>query len=383
MVNMAGIPSFSTHRLPETAIQKRAEVREFLAQQRAAGTEFRSNSWTRVDRAFSEQCGTRGYIGATWPKVHGGQELSPIEQFVVIEEMLAAGAPVGGHWLADRQSGPQIIRFGSERAKREILPKIVAGRCCFAIGMSEPGAGSDLASVRTRATRDNGGWRINGRKIWTTNAHNAQYMTVLCRTEPGSERHAGLTQMIVALPNPAVTISAIDNLAGEREFNEVAFDDCFVPDDMVLGEPGQGWMIVTSELALERSGPDRFMSTVPLLREAGAVVVDSQDEREVRRTLGRMVAHLATLRAMSMSVGGMIESGQSPNLQAAVVKDLGAVVEQEMVEAARDLIEERAPEIDQNLAEHYRRAVLEAPSFSLRGGTREILRGIIGKSLAR
>jgi len=380
---MAGVPVFSTHRLPDAAKQKRAEVREFLEQQRAAGTEFRSNSWTRVDRAFSEQCGARGYIGATWPKAHGGQGLSPIEHFVVIEEMLAAGAPVGGHWLAERQSGPQIIRFGSERAKRQILPEIVAGRCCFAIGMSEPGAGSDLASVRTRATRDEGGWRINGRKIWTTNAHNAQYMTVLCRTESGSERHAGLTQMIVALPNSAVTISPIYNLVGEREFNEVAFDDCFVPDDMVLGEPGQGWMIVTSELALERSGPDRFMSTVPLLRDAGALSVGTEAERQVRRKLGRVVAHLATLRGMSMSVGGMIESGQSPNLQAAVVKDLGAVLEQEMVEVARELIEEEASEIDAELKRHYERAVLEAPSFSLRGGTREILRGIIGKSLTR
>lgn len=380
---MAGVPVFSTHRLPDMAKQKRAEVREFLEQQRAAGTEFRSNSWTRVDRAFSEQCGARGYIGATWPKAYGGQGLSPIEHFVVIEEMLAAGAPVGGHWLAERQSGPQIIRFGSERAKRQILPEIVAGRCCFAIGMSEPGAGSDLASVRTRATRDEGGWRINGRKIWTTNAHNAQYMTVLCRTESGSERHAGLTQMIVALPNSAVTISPIYNLVGEREFNEVAFDDCFVPDDMVLGEPGQGWMIVTSELALERSGPDRFMSTVPLLRDAGALSAGTEAERQVRRKLGRVVAHLATLRGMSMSVGGMIESGQSPNLQAAVVKDLGAVLEQEMVEVARELIEEEASEIDAELKRHYERAVLEAPSFSLRGGTREILRGIIGKSLTR
>jgi len=380
---MAGVPVFSTHHLPDMAKQKRAEVREFLEQQRAAGTEFRSNSWTRVDRAFSEQCGARGYIGATWPKAHGGQGLSPIEHFVVIEEMLAAGAPVGGHWLAERQSGPQIIRFGSERAKRQILPEIVAGRCCFAIGMSEPGAGSDLASVRTRATRDEGGWRINGRKIWTTNAHNAQYMTVLCRTESGSERHAGLTQMIVALPNSAVTISPIYNLVGEREFNEVAFDDCFVPDDMVLGEPGQGWMIVTSELALERSGPDRFMSTVPLLRDAGALSAGTEAERQVRRKLGRVVAHLATLRGMSMSVGGMIESGQSPNLQAAVVKDLGAVLEQEMVEVARELIEEEASEIDAELKRHYERAVLEAPSFSLRGGTREILRGIIGKSLTR
>lgn len=378
---MSGIPTFSPHQLPDGARQRRIDVRQFLTEQRLAGTEFRSNSWTRVDRAFSEQCGSRGYIGATWPRANGGQDLSPIEQFVIIEEMLAAGAPVGGHWLADRQSGPQIIRFGSERAKRQILPEIVAGRCCFAIGMSEPNAGSDLASVRTKATREQGGWRIEGRKIWTTNAHNAQYMTVLCRTEAGAQRHAGLSQMIVALPDPAVSISPILNLADEREFNEVALDGCFVPDDMVLGEPGQGWTIITSELALERSGPDRFMSTVPLLREAAALAVGEGKETDVQRALGRAIAHLATLRGMSMSVGGMIEDGQSPNLQAAVVKDLGAVLEQEIVDIARDIIEEKATTVDIALAEHFARVVLEAPSFSLRGGTREILRGIIGKSL--
>jgi alkylation response protein AidB-like acyl-CoA dehydrogenase len=375
---MSGIPPFTPHQLPESARQRRAEVREFLAERARAGTEFRSNSWTRVDRAFSEQCGRHGYIGATWPKAHGGQNMSPVEQFVIIEEMLAAGAPVGGHWLADRQSGPQIIRFGSERAKRQILPEIVAGRCCFAIGMSEPNTGSDLASVRTRATREPGGWRIEGRKIWTTNAHNAQYMTVLCRTEAGAQRHAGLSQMIVALPDPAVSISPILNLADEREFNEVAFDGCLVPDGMVLGEPGEGWKIVTSELALERSGPDRFMSTVPLLRDASALPVS---EAGARRSIGRAIAHLATLRGMSMSVNGMIGEGQSPNLQAAVVKDLGAVIEQEIVEIARDLIEENSSMADQALIKHFARAVLEAPSFSLRGGTREILRGIIGKSL--
>lgn len=378
---MSGIPSFPPHHLPDGARQRRIDVRQFLTEQRLAGTEFRSNSWTRVDRAFSEQCGCRGYIGATWPKANGGQDLSPIEQFVIIEEMLAAGAPVGGHWLADRQSGPQIIRFGSERAKRQILPEIVAGRCCFAIGMSEANAGSDLASVRTKATREQGGWRIEGRKIWTTNAHNAQYMTVLCRTEADAQRHAGLSQMIVALPDPAVSISPILNLADEREFNEVAFDGCFVPDDMVLGEPGQGWTIITSELALERSGPDRFMSTVPLLREAAALAVNEGKEMDVQRALGRAIVHLATLRGMSMSVGGMIEDGQSPNLQAAVVKDLGAVLEQEIVDIARDIIEEKATTVDIAMAEHFARVVLEAPSFSLRGGTREILRGIIGKSL--
>lgn len=374
---------FATPHLPPEAETIRAEVREFLHGEAERGTfEPRSNAWTKVNRAFSARCSESGYIGMTWPRSYGGRERSPLAQFVVTEEMLAAGAPVGGHWLADRQSGPQILRFGSARARQTILPEIVQGRCCFAIGMSEPDSGSDLASVRTRAERTPDGWRIEGRKVWTTNAHNAQYMTVLCRTDPKATRHEGLSQLLVKLPDPAVTITPIRDIAGNHEFNEVVFDGCLVPDDMMLGKPGDGWNIVVSELALERSGPDRFMSTFPLLERLVVLLAEAEPGAEAKRAIGRLAAHAAALRQMSLSVAGMIERGQSPQVQAAAVKELGSLFEQEIPEIARRLAEtELSPAAARDIAAHIDMVLLEQPSFSLRGGTREILRTIIAKAV--
>lgn len=374
---------FDPVRLPRECEALRQEVRAFLAEELAAGrfTPHR-NSWGTRDPEFSRRCGERGYIGMTWPKRYGGHERSALERYVMIEEMLAAGAPVGAHWVADRQSGPNILRNGTETARQQILPQIAAGRCYFAIGMSEPDAGSDLAAVRTKATRSDGGWLITGTKVWTSGAHVADYLIVLARTAPPSEnRHAGLTQFIVKLGGDDVQIRPIHNLYGGHDFNEVVFENTFVADDMVIGEVGQGWQMVTGELAFERSGPDRILSTFQLLRQMIESIGDKPDEREAI-AVGRLVAHLATLRRMSVSVAGMLNRGQSPALEASLVKDLGTNFEQEIPEIARLLIpSEPSLRYGEPFEEALARAVLTAPSFTIRGGTREILRGIIARGL--
>jgi len=300
----------------------------------------------------------------------------------VVEEMLAAGAPGGAHWIADRQSGPQILRHGSERARQEILPRIARGECFFGIGMSEPDSGSDLAAVRTRAEKVPGGWRINGTKIWTTNAHQVHYLIVLVRTaSAGERRQDGLTQMIVDTAAPGVTIRPILDLSGHREFNEVHFSDCFVADDMLVGDPGDGWAMVTSELAFERSGPDRFLSAYRLLAALVDEVGTTPDAAQAAQ-VGRMVAHLITLRSMSASVATLLEKGDNPQVEAALIKDLGTTFEREIPELARLLVDTAADRdavgaFPQALA----RVTLSAPSFTLRGGTREILRGVIARGL--
>src|SRR6185295_15447284 len=298
---------FEPVRLPPAAEQLRGEVREFLAAEQARGAFTPSrNSWNSFDPDFSRKCGARGYIGMRWPKGYGGHERSALERYVVTEEMLAGGAPVGAHWIADRQSGHQILGHGSERARRELLPRIAAGDCYFAIGMSEPDSGSDLAAVRTRATKVDGGWKINGTKVWTSNAHQTHYMITLARTAPKEEdRHAGLTQFIVELGRPGVEVRPIHNLYGGHDFNQVIYDDCFVADDMLIGEPGAGWRMVTGELAFERSGPDRFLSTYQLLLASIRALGPQPGERAANE-IGRFVAHLATLRRMSTSVAGML-----------------------------------------------------------------------------
>jgi alkylation response protein AidB-like acyl-CoA dehydrogenase len=319
----------------------------------------------------------------TWPKRYGGHERSALERYVVLEEMLASGAPVSGHWVADRQSGPLLLRVGTEEQKNAILPRIAAGEISFCIGMSEPDSGSDLASVRTRAAAVEGGFRVNGTKLWTSNAHRSEYMILLARTgEAGEQRHGGLTQFLVDLKaTPGISIRPVHNLAGEHHFNEVVFQDVFLPAGNVLGEVGSGWQQVTSELAFERSGPERFLSSFTLLVELTRALGPDPSERGCI-ALGRFVAHITTLRRLSRSVAGMLQAGANPAQQAALVKDLGTTIEQEIPEIARQLIDaepDRASTRD--FVKVLAHTMMNAPSFSIRGGTREILRGMIARGL--
>jgi len=375
---------FHAPQLPPEALATRRQVREFLAAERRAGRYVpRRCSWSTYDAQFSRRAGAAGFIGVTWPKEYGGRGLSSLVRYVITEEMLAAGAPCFAHWIADRQSGPQILRHGSERAKRSILPRICRGECYFGIGMSEPDSGSDLAAVRTRAVKRDGGWVINGSKIWTSNAHQAHYLIALVRTgEPGEDRHGGLTQFIIDLGEPGVTVRPIHNLSGAHEFNEVFFRDYFVPDDMMVGSEGQGWSMVTAELAFERSGPDRFLSDYRLLVELIDRVGREPDSRPAAE-IGRFVAHLGALRRMSTSIAGLLDEGKNPNTEAALVKDVGTAFERELPEVARRLlpIEASLDDPGDGFSETLAYVVMSAPAYTLRGGTREILRGIIARGL--
>jgi len=376
--------NFDSPRLPAEALAEGLRARRFLAAELAEQRyPAHLTSWSSFDAEFSRRAGAAGFIGMTWPKAYGGRELSGLARFAVTAEMLAAGAPTFAHWIADRQSGPQILAHGSERARREILPRICRGECFFGIGMSEPNSGSDLAAVRTKATRHGNGWRINGSKIWTSNAHHAHYLIVLARTgEPGPDRHGGLTQFIADLSRPGVTVRPIYNLAGAHEFNEVFFDDFDVPDDMVVGREGSGWDMVTRELAFERSGPDRFLSDYRLLL-ALMDRVGPEPNAQQATEIGRLVSHLTALVAMSASVAALLDKGISPNLEAALVKDVGTNFERDVPEVVRRLVplEPSADREDDPLAQAAAQVILHAPSFTLRGGTREILRGMIARGL--
>jgi len=375
--------SFEAVRLPAQAIEMRSKVRQFLEQQRAAGTFTpRCSGWTLFDRRFTRACGEAGLIGLTWPKAWGGQERSTLERYVVVEELLAAGAPVGAHWIADRQSGPQILRHGSEALKAEVLPGIVRGQTTCAIGMSEPDSGSDLASVRSRGTRVDGGWRLNGRKIWTTGGHLADYMIGLFRTDPpeSSKRHAGLTQFAINLKADGITRRAIRNISGREDFSEITFDDVFVPDTHVLGEVGDGWRLVVGELAFERSGPERFLSVFPLLTEL--IRARPRNDAASRAEIGRSVAHLAALRRMAISVAAKLDEGKDPVTEAALMKDLGNALEREIPERLRAIaLEDPGAESSRPYRDLLADTIIDATSYTLRGGTPEVLRGMIARGL--
>ncbi|MEC8775154.1 MAG: acyl-CoA dehydrogenase family protein [Pseudomonadota bacterium] len=375
---------FEPGELPPEAEAFRHEVREFLAEaMETVSVDQRARNWTAWNPEFSKKLGAKGWIGITWPKEYGGSERSFLERYVLLEELLAAGAPVGFHWIADRQSGPLILRFGTEEQRQKILPGITRGEVGFGIGMSEPNSGSDLASVRTKATKVDGGYLINGSKIWTSGAHIANYLVALFRTSSSADdRHEGLTQFIVDMKNTdGIDVRPIHNMTGDHDFNQVFFEDAFIPESMRVGEEGDGWMQVTTELAFERSGPERYLSSFPLVKEMVREAGQDPSERQAIG-VGRMVARASTFREMSLSVSGMLEAGKNPNLEAAVMKELGVGWEQKIPSMAHDLFG-TSPRLggasDYETTQAY---ITQANvSFSLRGGTREIVRGIIARGL--
>jgi alkylation response protein AidB-like acyl-CoA dehydrogenase len=359
------------------------EVRRFA---RAKPFEPSAQSPTRggFDRAFSEDLARHGWVGMTIPERYGGSARSGVERCLVVSELLAAGAPLGAHWTADRQTAPSLLRNGPESLRAELLPRIAAGRCLMAGGFSEPDAGSDLASVRTRARKVPGGWRITGRKIWTTDADRADYFEILCRTSDGGGRkHEGLSLLIVPAGAPGLSVEPIEGMDGERHFNEVVIDDVFAPDDWLVGEEGTGWQQLTAELALERAGPERYLSTFPLLESFVLARREVDAAGPAAELIGRIISAQIGLRLMSLSIARMVDRGGSPVAEAAMAKDLGTELEQLLVD---ELWRYRYEEIRPGAAaERFHEFLdinrLRSPVFTTAGGTNEVLRMLIGRQL--
>jgi hypothetical protein len=368
--------------LTPSELALKREVRAFLTSELVGERPMGLGMFGVHDPAFSKKLGGAGFLGMSLPKEYGGQGRTAVERFVVTEELLAAQAPVGAHWVAERQSGPGILRYGTEEQKRRFLPAIAAGECYFSIGMSEPDAGSDLASVRTKAERVEGGWSVTGTKVWTTNAQNNHFFAVLCRTSPLTDKkHEGLSQLLVDLRGEGVRISPIMTMDGKAEFAEVAMENVFVPDGMVLGDIGSGWHQVTSELSFERAGPDRWLSPwgliTGLLRVIGPKVDSATSE-----ALGGLMARQKVIRRLSLSVARMIDAGQNPGTEAALMKDLATIFEQDVVEVVRLVLDRESDQLNPELLNSLMvGAILTGPTWTLRGGTTEILRSMISRGL--
>ncbi len=375
--------NFPATTIPDHAEALRAPCKQFIAETIGdMPPHRRARTWAGFDADFSRKLAAKGWIGLTMPKEYGGAGLDPFCRFVLVEELLAAGAPVAAHWIGDRQSAPLLLHYGTEEQRQFFLPKICAGELFFCIGMSEPNSGSDLASVRSNAQRTDEGWRINGQKIWTTYAHKSHYMIALIRTSGTSEdRQAGLSQFLIDLSSPGVTVKPITLGTGDTDFNEVFFEDVIVPHDALVGTEGEGWSQVNAELAFERSGPERIYSSLVLL-DLWAELLGDEPSQSDKALLGKFISQLAALRSMSISITGLLAEGKSPVTEAALFKDMGTGVEQDIptriAEAvAADPFASPDPELMRTLA-----FLMQANhAFSLRGGTREILRGMIARGL--
>jgi hypothetical protein len=365
-------------------VKLRFAVRDFLRSDRAEfGWVPTVDAWLgQWDEGFSARLGAAGFLGLTIPKRYGGHELGHLHRYVVTEELIATGAPVAAHWTADRQVAPGLLAHGTEAQRERLLPQIVAGKLYSSIGMSEHGAGSDLAAVSTKAAKTDGGWLLSGTKVWTSGAHHAHQVVVLARTSPldPQHRHAGFSQFLVPCDAHGVRIEPIILMSGAHHFNEVIFEEVFVPDDAVLGEVGNGWHQVTSELSFERSGPERILSTGPLL--LGAIRALSAGPELDDRTaglVGDLLARLISLRQLSLSVARTLTGGGDAANLAALVKDLGTRFETESVELIADLLESSAPNAE--LEAMLTTAWLHKPMFTLRGGTNEVLRGVVARGM--
>ena len=379
--------AFDYTELTGEELELRQDVRSFIAaelgpQQHRPGLGMSAE----FNPAFSKKMAAKGWLGMALPRRYGGHDRNAAARFIVVEELLRAGAPLGAHWVADRQTGPQLLHFGTEDQKDRFLPAIAAGECYFSIGMSEPDAGSDLAAVRTMATRADGGWLVNGTKIWTSGAHQNHYFILFCRTSPNDgDRHNGLSQFIVDLKSPGITINPIAFLDGTHHFNEVVLEEVFVPDEALVGEVGRGWQQVNSELGMERAGPDRYLSSWQVfLWFVDQLAAGGVDNAARQAVAGRIASRYWALRQMSFAVSRSIDAGKAPALQASIVKDLGTTFEQEVTDMILSVLDHE-PSLDalsvgeQLLAQ----AVLTGPSFTIRGGTSEILRTIAAKGLRK
>jgi alkylation response protein AidB-like acyl-CoA dehydrogenase len=369
----------------ERALQ--AEVRQFLAEELPPGRSERAlGMGAGKDKAFSQKLAQRGWVGMALPKRYGGHDRNAVDRFIVVEELLRAGAPIGYHWVADRQTGSIINKFGTDEQRERFLPSICRGELGFSIGMSEPDSGSDLASVSTRATRAEGGWLLNGTKIWTSGAHENDWFIVLCRTAPleDGNKHQGLSQLLVDLSSPGLEKNGIPFLDGSPGFNEVVMHDVFVPDENVLGELGMGWAQNTTEMAYERGGPDRWLSAYGVLEELLRHVIESGSGLSDRaaEVLGWATARFFGLHNLSFTVARMIDTGQAPSIEAALVKEMGTRFEQDVLLRMQEFIEEEPNPGSALLYERMlAKAILTGPSFTIRGGTVEVLRSVASKGL--
>ena len=374
--------TFHATELTEAELALRDEVRTFLDSYLAPGTYSPGLGMAAgANRELSLELGRRGWLGMALPVEYGGKNASVVERFVVVEELLRRGAQIEQHWTGDRQSGLTINRYGSEEQKRLLLPKICAGEASFCIGMSEPDSGSDLSSVTTRAVKVDGGYKVTGTKIWTSNAHFCDWMIALVRTADSEDRHHGLSQLMIDMKSPGLSVNPIPFLDGTADFAEVALEEVFVPDAMLLGAEGDGWHQCTSELSFERAGAERWLSPYLVVE---MWLREHHDElgEEAQSFLGAAVAKWWGLRQVSLSVARMIDAGRAPAVESAMGKDLGTEFEQWVMASLQQLVDlEPSLTASSEFERLFAKALVVSPSWTIRGGTNEILRGIIAKGL--
>jgi alkylation response protein AidB-like acyl-CoA dehydrogenase len=339
----------------------------------ASGREVREDAWVvAFDREFSLELGRRGWLGMTWPIEHGGHGRSALERFVVTEALITVGAPLGATWVGDRQIGPSLLAFGTPEQRRRLLPDLVAGRVTWCLGLSEPDAGSDLVSVRTRATRDGDSWVLDGAKVWTSSGAEAEWCYLVARTNPDVPPHAGLSEFVVDMATPGVHVRTIRDMTGDEHFCETVFDGARIPADCLVGQEDGSWRQLMRQLEHERGGVDRLVSNRALFDLA--VARADHGDPVVRQEIAALESSFRIGRLLVIREA----IGQAPSSFSAATKVFCTEHEQRVAHFAT-----RTFGAASLLAGRVSRAICYAPAYTIQGGTSDILRNVIGERVLR
>ena len=328
-----------------------------------------NDSWINgFSKEFAAEMASHGWIGMTWPTEFGGGGRPPIDRLIVGEELIAAGAPIAAMWFADRQMGPTLINFGTPDQQAEFLPGILSGETTWCIGMSEPNAGSDLASLSTSAVRDGDDFVINGQKIWTSFGQDADYCYLICRTDASGPPHKGISEVIVPMDTPGIEVRPITDMTTNRHFCEVFFSDARVPAQNLVGVEGNAFKQTMAQLEHERGGIDRLVSNRALYEIAAEradrddpIVRQEMAALETGYRLGRILVTREVLR-------------QAPRGFSAATKCFCTEHEWRVAQFVAATL---GP--DATLWTDITRGLVYAPGYTIMGGTSDIMRNILGE----
>jgi alkylation response protein AidB-like acyl-CoA dehydrogenase len=376
----------------------RAEVRRFIAENLPPAYRQREPEWGMFNtartrspvppeeqRLWRKRLAARGWIAPAWPKEYGGAGMSVVEQFIFNEEMAEARVP-GAGGIAVGWAGPTILTHGTEEQKRRFLPGILSGEETWCQGFSEPGAGSDLASLQTRAVRDGDDYVINGQKIWTSGAHHSQYMILLARTDPDAPKHRGISYFVVDMKSPGISIQPLINMLGDHSFNQVFFENVRVPRANLIGEENRGWYVGTTTLDFERSSIATSVQMTHIVRDFATFVRGERGGanrlRQVpwlRLELAERAVEAQVARLLSYQVISLQKRGLIPNKEASVAKLYTSELDQRLLATGMKLLGLYGQRLDPGapLGGRMARGYMAATASTIGGGTSEIQRNII------
>ncbi len=368
----------------------RREVKDFLEKEIKDGAWQPScDAWIQgYSPEFTKKLSKKGWLGMTWPKEYGGQGRSHIDRLILTEELLRYGAPAACHWFADRQIGGGILRFGSEEQKKDILPRILAGEAYVGLGLSEPEAGSDLASLRTKATADGDDYIIDGQKMWTSCGMFMNYLYIVARTDPEAPQHRGISEFIFPTNQPGITITPTIDITGSTAWAEVFFDGLRIPKTCMIGEKNKGFYQVVNQLDYERAGLERLMGNYPLFDAIIKYVKETKLNRDylskdtlIRQKLAQLRVEFEVGRLLTYRVVQVMEEGKAPNVEASKAKVYSTAFEQHLASLAIEILGPYGQLLDESkyaptngMAPH---SFQGSKGYSLQAGSSEVLRNVI------